>query len=95
MKVQIGGYCSEKGKLLRQFWSDVGPTDGCRACVDPAGRAYSARCRKRRAEWETARGKRHATPLEATPPAQRRRLEVGEGIAVPVPADQDEEMLED
>eukprot|EP00972_Heterocapsa_arctica_P063383 9352653-Heterocapsa_arctica.AAC.1 len=95
MKVQTGGYCSEKGRLLRQFWSDVGPTDGRRACIDPAGRAHSAQCKKRRAEWETARGKRHAIPLEVAPPAQRRRLEVDEGIAVPVPADEDEEMLED
>eukprot|EP00972_Heterocapsa_arctica_P009872 1452166-Heterocapsa_arctica.AAC.1 len=95
MKVQTGGYCSEKGRLLRQFWSDVGPTDGCRACIDPAGRQHSALCRKRRAEWEAARGKRPGAPLEEVPPPLRRRTETGDGIAVPVPIDEDEEMLQD
>ena len=42
---------------LRNFWSDVGPTQGCSKCKRPGQGQHSSACKVRRATWEEERAK--------------------------------------
>ena len=40
-------------RILRDFWDEMGKTEGCAACARPGGKKHSVACLSRQEEWKT------------------------------------------